>query len=110
MQQPRLAGGSTDDLQVEPVELFPHFGAALLAHLAHVFPRRRNAGHNRGWIGTIKRERVRESCRVYFCARRDRNLQGVEQAQPARRARVRRLVETQLEIYIYEARGMLGAL
>src|SRR6266404_9232936 len=110
MQDPALARGSAYDLQVEPVELLPHFRAALFADLPQIFARCRNAGDDRRRIGTIESQRVGERCGVYFPARRDRNLQRVEQAQPASRACFGGLIEAQLEINVDEARGVLGPL
>src|SRR5207249_4487628 len=85
MEDPTLARRSRDDLEVEPVELLPHLRAALLAYLAQIFASRRNARNDRRGVGAIERQRVSQSCRINFASGRYRDLQCLEQAQPASR-------------------------
>ena len=60
MQQPRLARRSTGHLQIQPVQLLPHFRAALLAHLPQIFPGRCHTGKNRRRIRTVEGQNLRK--------------------------------------------------
>ena len=110
IQQPSFARGCAVDLQIQPVQLLPHFRAALFAHLAQIFAGGRHAGKNRGCIGAVEGQDVSQRGRVDLAILRSRNLRGFEQAQPASGAGFGRLVEAKLQVNVDQTGRMFGAL
>src|SRR5215204_1219298 len=103
--EPRLL-----DLQKEPVELLPHLGADLLAHLPQVLARGGDAGHDGGLVRDVERHRLGDAVGVARTRQRRRRVQAVEQTPPTPLDRRRRLVEHQVQTDVYQARRVLGAL
>src|SRR5450631_4913627 len=110
IQQPSLALGRAVHLQVEAVELFPHFCAALLAHLPQVLARRGHAGQNRRRVCPLNREDVGERLGIDLAIFRRWYVRCLQQSQPASRARFGRLVQPELQVNIDQTRGVFGAL
>src|SRR4029079_4774940 len=58
LPHPGIFRRAADDVQVEPVQLLPHVGAALLAHVAEILSRGSHARHDGRGVGAIKRQNM----------------------------------------------------
>ena len=89
----------------QAVEMLPHLRTDLLAHLARVFPRRRDAaGDHPQSVGLGTGERIA------VLGDGARMAQAAQHAQPAAVRRARVLLQHQVQLDAEHTRGMFGAL
>ena len=98
-----LGRGRAVDLQIEAIELLPHFRAALLSHLTQIFTGAGDAGDDGRGIGFIESENVGERRGVDLAVVGCGRLRSFEQLRPALSAGVWQLVEAELEIHVEQA-------
>ena len=95
--------------QVEAVDLLPHLGADLLAHLARVLPRGQDAGDHRGGVALVEGQMAGDFVRV-DPVRGRRGLEALQHAHPVLAARLGRSLQVERQVDVDQPRGVLGAL
>ena len=107
---PLRLGRVAPHVEEQPVDLLPHLGADLLAHLARVLARGVDARGDGVVVGEVQNRAGRHDFRMGTVGRRRRHPKAGQQPAPVPRRVDRRPVQRQVQVHVHEPRRVLGAL